>query len=210
MKGNAKLAPVVGLVATLVVSVLYLQAEIRAQSPEPPRDVPESRQSMGINLPPYRMDTPGVPIDDLIVGDLENLGAKWMRFEFRAKGSVPNTTIPFADYAEALDSLAAHGIEALGLIDYTTLPWPKETWSTTAYREAFVSRTSDLVSEFGDKIHAWEIWNEEDIGYGPGDPGGDTYLSPMDYAYLLGGDPTADEATDPLAATGVYLSLIHI
>ena len=207
MKGNAKLAPVVALVAALAMLVLYLQAEIRAESPEPHRDVPESRQSMGINLPPYRMDTPGVPIDEQIVGDLETLGAKWMRFEFRAKGSVPNTTIPFADYAEALDNLAAHGIEALGLIDYTTLPWSKETWSTTAYREAFVSRTSDLVTEFGDEIRAWEIWNEEDIGYGPGDPGGDTYLSPMDYAYLLGGDPTADEATDPLAAMGVYRAI---
>ena len=205
MKGNGKLAPVVGLVVTLAVLVLYLQAEIRAQSPEPPRDVPESRQSMGINLSPYRMDTPGVPIDEQIVGDLENLGAKWMRFEFRAKGNPPE--IPFDDYDVAVDNLAAHGVEALGLIDYTTLPWTKDTWSTTTYREAFVSRALELVERYQDQIDAWEIWNEEDIGYGPGDEGGDTFVSPQHYAYLLGGDPTADEATYPLAAMGVYQAI---
>ncbi len=202
MKGNTKLAPVFALIAALLVVILLIQLEIQAQTPEPAGDVPESRQSMGINLPPYRMDTPGVPIDEQIVGDLENLGAKWMRFEFRAQGDPPE--IPFDDYNIAVDNLAAHGIEALGLIDYTTLPWSKDTWSTTAYREAFVSRTSELVDEFENKIHAWEIWNEQDIGYGPGDPGGDTYMSPLDYAYLLGGDPAADETTQPMAAMGVY------
>jgi len=207
MGRNVKLALAAGFVAALSVLVLYLQAEIQAQTLAPAGDVPESRQAMGINLPPYRMDTPGVPIDEQIVGDLENLGAKWMRFEFRAKGSVPNTYIPYADYHTAADNLAARGIEALGLIDYTTLPWSKATWSTTAYREAFVSRTSELVGQFVNKIHAWEIWNEEDIGYGPGDPGGDTYMSPQDYAYLLGGDPTADEATQPWATMGVYQAI---
>ena len=202
MKRKTKLAPVVGLVAALAVLVLYVQAEIQAQVPAPAGDVPESRQSMGLNLPPYRMDTPGVPIDEQIVGDLENLGAKWMRFEFRAKGNPPE--IPVDDYDVAVDNLAAHGIEALGLIDYTTLPWTKDTWSTTTYREAFVSRALELVERYQDQIDAWEIWNEEDIGYGPGDPGGDTYVSPEHYAYLLGGDPTADAATHPWAAMGVY------
>ena len=198
---------IIGLVAVLSVSILYLQAEIRAQTPVPAGDVPESRQSMGLNLPPYRMDTPGVPIDEQIVGDLENLGAKWMRFEFRAKGDLPNTYIPWADYHTAADNLTAHGIEALGLIDYTTLPWPKETWSSTDYREKFISRTVDLVGDFGIQIDAWEIWNEEDIGYGPGDPGGETYLSPQDYAYLLGGDPTAGEVDHPWAVMGVYQAI---
>ena len=202
MNKKSKLAGIICLVAVLSVWILYLQAEIRAQTPELSGDVPESRQSMGINLPPYRMDTPGVPIDEQIVGDLENLGAKWMRFEFRAKGDPPD--VPVDDYHVAANNLAAHGIEVLGLIDYTTLPLPKNEWSTTAYREAFVSRTSDLVGEFKGKIRAWEIWNEEDIGYGPGDPGGETYMSPQDYAYLLGGDPTADGTTQPWAAMGVY------
>ena len=198
---------VIGLAAALLIAILSLQAEILAQRLEPSGDVPESRQPMGLNLPPYRMDTPGVPIDEQIVGDLENLGAKWMRFEFRAKGTVPDTYIPVDDYHIAADNLAAHGIEILGLIDYTTLPWPKETWSTTEYREAFVSRASDLVSQFKDKVDAWEIWNEEDIGYGPDAPGGETYVSPQHYAYLLGGDPTANETTHPWAAMGVYQAI---
>jgi hypothetical protein len=195
---------IIAFIAIASGSVLWLQAEILAQEARSASVVPESREAMGINLPPYRMDAAGVPIDEQIVGDLENLGAKWMRFEFRAKGTVPNTYIPVEDYHVAADNLAAHGIEVLGLIDYTTLPWPKETWSTTAYRDQFVSLASSLVSQFKDEVHAWEIWNEEDIGYGPGDPGGETYVSPLAYAYLLGGDPTADESSHPWAAMGVY------
>ena len=208
MKRGIRLVPVIALVAVASLIVAQLQAGILAQAPEARGDVPESRQAMGMNLSPYRMDreTPE-PIDEPIVSDLENLGVKWMRFEFRAKGTPPD--VPRADYHVAADNLAAHGIEALGLIDYTTLPLPKEEWSTTAYREAFVSLTASLVYEFKDQIHAWEIWNEEDIGYDPDDPdapdaGGETYVSPKHYAYLLGGDPTADENTQPWAAMGVY------
>ena len=145
MKGSAKLVLILGSMVVLSVWVLNLQAEILAQTPEPARNVPESRQPMGLNLSPYREG--GVPIDEQIVGDLENLGVKWMRFEFRTKGTPPNTYIPVEDYTVAAENLAAHGIEVLGLIDYTTLPWPKADWSTTDYREKFVSRTSDLVSE---------------------------------------------------------------
>ncbi len=204
VRSHARLALIAGLIAVASVFALLLQVDLLAQTPGPIGDVPESRQSMGINLPPYRMDEEDVPIDEEIVGDLERLGAKWMRFEFRAKGTLPDTYIPIDDYAVAASNLAAHGIEVLGLIDYTTLPWPKETWSTTAYRDEFVSRTSDLVGVFSDTIRAWEIWNEEDIGYGPGSAGGETYMSPLDYAYLLGGDLTADESEHPWAAMGVY------
>jgi hypothetical protein len=202
VKRGARLAWIPGLIAMASFLIPLLQANLLAQTPEPVRDVPESRQSMGINLPAYRMDEPGVPIDDQIVADLENLGAKWMRFEFRARGTPPE--IPFEDYRIAAENLAAHGIEILGLVDYTTLPWPREVWSTVEYRDAFVSRTADVVAEFKDKIHAWEIWNEEDIGYGPGSLGGETYLGPLDYAYLLGGDPTANESEHPWAAMGIY------
>ncbi len=196
------LLPAIALVGLVSLLVLRVQADILAQTPEPARDVPESRQPMGMNLSPFGPD--GKPIDDVIVSDLENLGVKWMRFEFRAEGTPPDTTIPIDDYHLAVDNLAARGIEVLGLIDYTTLPRSQEEWSTTDYREEFVRLTSELVEAFEGKIHAWEIWNEEDIGYGPGDPGGETYLSPLHYAYLLGGDATADETKHPLAVQGVY------
>ena len=80
------------------------------------------------------------------------------------------------------------------------LPWPKETWSTIEYRDAFVSRTVEVVAKFKDRIHAWEIWNEEYIGYSPGSLGGETYMSPLDYAYLLGGDRTGNDREHPWAA----------
>ena len=199
---SIKLVPAIALVGLFSLFVLRLQADILAQTLEPDRDVPESRQPMGMNLSPYAPD--GAPINDEVVSDLENLGVKWMRFEFRAKGTPSD--IPYDDYHLAVDNLAARGVEVLGLIDYTTLPLPKEEWSTTDYRDEFVSLTSRIVGEFKDQIHAWEIWNEEDIGYDPDYPnaGGETYLSPMHYAYLLGGDPTANEFTHPSAAQGVY------
>jgi hypothetical protein len=172
-----------------------------AQAPEDLESVPESRHRMGINLSPYRMDT-GEPIDDPIVDDLDSVGAKWMRLEFMARQSPP--AIRRDHYHTVLDRLRAHDIRALGLLDYTTVPSPRVLWGTTEYRDEFVSIAAGLVDEFRDDIDHWEIWNEQDIGYDPEGPGGDTYMSPQDYAYLLGGDPTADANTHPWAAQGIY------
>ncbi|MGD8472921.1 MAG: hypothetical protein PVH59_02280, partial [Anaerolineae bacterium] len=132
---SIKLVPAIALVGLFSLFVLRLQADILAQTPEPAGDVPEFRQPMGMNLSPYAPD--GEPIDDEVVSDLENLGVKWMRFEFRAKGTPPD--IPYDDYHLAVDNLAARGVEVLGLIDYTTLPLPKEEWSTTDYRDEFAN-----------------------------------------------------------------------
>ncbi|MFN2220894.1 MAG: hypothetical protein ACK2UA_19955, partial [Anaerolineae bacterium] len=82
MRKGIRLVQVITLVAAASMIVLKLQASILAQASEPIGDVPESRQAMGMNLSPYREG--GVPIDEPIVSDLENLGVKWMRFEFRA------------------------------------------------------------------------------------------------------------------------------
>lgn len=192
------------LMAAAIGIALLVFTNSLAQSSAISTGVPESRQPMGINLPPYRGDVPGAtPIHDQIVDDLENLGAKWMRFEFRARGNPP--TIPIDDYHTVLDRLRARGINALGLIDYTTVPRPQAEWSLTSYREAFVSNASSLVNEFKDDIHHWEIWNEQDIGHGPTSPPGDTYMSPRNYAYLLGGDPAAETGT--WAAMGVYQAI---
>jgi hypothetical protein len=190
------------LFAVAVVGpVLAFYAPGLAQQSQSIEWVPEARRPMGMNLPAYRMDVPGAPIDEQIVGDLETLGAKWVRFEFRAVGDPP--AVPIAGYATAIDRLSARGIRVLGLVDYTTVPRPKAAWGTTAYREEFVRTASELAAEFKDEIHYWEIWNEEDIGYKAGSSTGDTYLSPQDYAYLLGGDPTASPSVYPWAAMGV-------
>jgi alkaline phosphatase len=190
------------LVAVIFGGTLLLLNSSLAQTPPGIKGVPAARQPMGINLPAFRMDNPGVPIDEQIIGDLENLGAKWMRLEFRARGNPP--ALPIADYTTVLGRLGEHSIQALGLVDYTTVPWSRPSWGTTAYREEFVRTTVSLVQAFKDDVRYWEIWNEEDIGFGPGRPGGDTYMGPQDYAYLLGGDPTAAPGTSPWAAMGVY------
>ncbi len=201
-KAAVKAGLFLGLVVT-ALGVPWLPSILGlAQAAVDIAEVPESRQPMGLNLPPYRMDAPGVPLDDQIVDDLESLGVKWVRFEFQAAGNPP--AVPVADYHVVVDRLDARGIEVLGLLDYATVPRPREQWGETAFRDEFVHSTSLLVDEFKDKIDSWEIWNEQDIGYGPGSLGGDTYMSPQDYAYLLGGDPTADPALFPWAAMGVY------
>lgn len=196
---------ILALVAVAIGVALLLYSGGGARLLAEVAGVPEARRAMGINLPAYRMDQPGVPINDPIVDDLEALGAKWMRFEFRAKGSPP--AIPIDDYHTVVDRLRARGIQALGLLDYATVPRPRETWGQSEYREAFVSTAASLVAEFKDDIRYWEIWNEEDIGHTPSGMGGDTYLSPEDYAYLLGGDPAADPAALPWAAMGVYQAI---
>lgn len=199
---------IIGLVAATLVLALPLFRYVLAQPPRPVQGVPESRQAMGMNLPPYRMDIPAAPIDEQIIDDLEKLGVKWVRFEFQATGKPP--VIPLADYHTAVNRLRAHDIEVLGLVDYTTVRAPQDTWGSTEYRDQFVSTVSGLAGEFEGEIGVWEIWNEEDIEYDPDGSGGDTYLSPRDYASLLGGDPTADESTFPWAAAGVYQALKEV
>jgi hypothetical protein len=193
------------LIAVAIGTALLLYSGSGARILAKVAGVPESRRAMGINLPAYRMDQPGVPINDPIVDDLEALGAKWMRFEFRAKRSP--STIPIDDYHTVLDCLRARDIHVLGLLDYATVPGPRETWGQSEYREAFVSTAASLVAEFKDDIGYWEIWNEEDIGHTPSGSGGDTYMRPEDYAYLLAGDPAADPVTFPWAALGVYQAI---
>lgn len=201
--GTWRVLILAGIVA--VGAILAVYAPSLAQWARGIEWVREQRRPMGVNLPAYRMDVPGVPIDDQIIDDLESMGAKWMRFEFRARGTPP--TLPIANYHLALDRLSARGIRALGLVDYTTVPKPKASWGSTAYRNEFVGTVSSLALEFKDDIHYWEIWNEEDIGYKPGGVGGDTYMRPQDYAYLLGGDPTAEPAVYPWAAKGIYRAI---
>jgi hypothetical protein len=204
-KAGTGLGLMLGSMAAAAGVVLLLLVPSLAQTSRGVEWVPEPRRPMGINLPAYRMDAPGVPIDEQIIGDLESLGAKWMRFEFRARGNPP--AIPIANYHTVLNRLGARGIRTLGLVDYTTVPQPRASWPSTAYREQFVATVASLVQEFKEDVHYWEIWNEEDIGYKPGSSGGDTYMSPRDYAYLLGGDPTAVPTTSPWAAMGVYQAI---
>ncbi len=80
---------ILALVAVAIGVALLLYSGGGARLLAEVAGVPEARRAMGINLPAYRMDQPGVPINDPIVDDLEALGAKWMRFAFRAKGSPP-------------------------------------------------------------------------------------------------------------------------
>jgi len=207
LKAKARAQWIPGLLAAILGLGLLLFADGLAQALQQGQAVPEARQVMGINLPAYRMDA-NVPIDELIIDDLEKLGVKWMRFEFRARGNPP--VIPIPGYHTAVGRLRAHEIEILGLVDYTTVPAPQSSWGSTEYRDRFISTTAWLVGQFSGQVNAWEIWNEEDIGYDPGGTGGDTYLSPRDYAYLLGGDPTADGSTYPWAAKGVYRALKEV
>jgi hypothetical protein len=194
-----------GLLALGLLGGLLLLGSSTAQGLRSLLIVTESRQPMGMNLPPYRMDT-GQPIDEFIIGNLAQLGVKWMRFEFRAKGNPP--LIPIDNYRQSIALLREHGLHVLGLVDYTTVPAPQSTWSTTQYRDQFAATVAWLATEFQGDVDAWEIWNEEDIGYDPAtSTGGDTFLSPRDFAYLLGGDPTAERETFPWAADGVYQAI---
>ena len=61
------------VVATAAILLLYVGGGARILAEV--AGVPEARSAMGINLPAYRMDQPGVPINDPIVDDLEALGA---------------------------------------------------------------------------------------------------------------------------------------
>lgn len=83
-------------------------------------------------------------------------------------------------YDRLIDSLCANGLATLGLIDYSTVAdvsWRPNGEIFPEYLEKFKRITTILVNYYGDRIKAWELWNEPDSV--------DTDLQPAEFTELL-------------------------
>jgi beta-glucosidase/6-phospho-beta-glucosidase/beta-galactosidase len=75
-------------------------------------------------------------------------------------------TVDLKYYDQLIDALCANGIAVLGLLDYQLLvddSWKREGGNgviSDDYLDNFKRRVTLLTSDYGDRIKAWEVWNE--------------------------------------------------
>lgn len=151
----------------------------------PPAQVCGGQQAgnKGVVLPAYD-PTANPPAAMIRAGDvtaaanLQAAGVRWVRLGFQIDGS----NLDLLAYDRMIDTLCAHGISVLGLLNHemllrTDYANPDDA-AFTSYQQEFVALTQFLARYFAHRIQVWEIWNEPNLGEG-------AYLSPVRYATLL-------------------------
>jgi hypothetical protein len=89
-----------------------------------------------------------------------------VRLEFRME---PDGSLDLAKYAAIVDGLCEHGMGAVGLVDYVSLPDDldgdgqdyDDPEDYLAYQQRFTETVEALAHHFRGSIRHWEIWNEE-------------------------------------------------
>jgi hypothetical protein len=137
----------------------------------------------GLVLTPYD-PTAAIPApiiragDTSVIENLQKLGVAWVRLGFQAQSGV----IDLLDYDRMIDTLCAHGIRVLGLLNHEMLTrqdyQQADKTQMAAYRQEFATTAGLLARYFAGRVGAWEVWNEPNLAEG-------AYLSPADYAQLL-------------------------
>jgi hypothetical protein len=113
-----------------------------------------SRELMGLNIA-----ASGTPADAI-----SQVGASWVRLEVQSDQTA-------AQLATILDGFHGRQIQVLLIVGYALVPGRPMffdcgglhvmgDWS--GWRSAFLSRLRGLALELGDKVDAWEVWNEVD------------------------------------------------
>jgi hypothetical protein len=164
----------------------------------PGRSAVLARSSIGLN----------VPADGSLAATASDLGASWVRLEL-VDGSFDIDLAPdvAARLGATLDDYHARGISVLLLVDYSTLGGNAGFGDGRAcgywdsWRSAWLARIGRVAQQLGDRIDAWEIWNEPDQpmlacgseAYNPGMPAGDYGVLLRD-AYLTLRDAGAGSA----------------
>jgi len=126
----------------------------------------------------------GILYTTRVADDTAYLNPDMLRVEFIGEfhGDHP---INYPAYDYIVDRAADRGMTVLGLIDYQSLSHTGPSdWPTGSFRERFTARTREIVQHYHDRanpVHAWEIWNEEDIEL----PEFNVRIDPEPYARLL-------------------------
>lgn len=137
----------------------------------------------GVILAPYDPTTP-IPAPMIRAGDtvaverLAAAGVHWVRMGFQAQRG----GVDLHAYDRMIDTLCAHGISVLGLLNHETLlrhDYDRADEATIAsYRAEFASLAEFLARHYAGRIAHWEVWNEPNLAEG-------AYLPPERYAHLL-------------------------
>ena len=128
----------------------------------------------GINIDPAN------PASNPSAAEVHDLGARWVRMEWKA-----DFGFPF--YDEAIRRYRDAGIYVLLLVDYASVSVPKPaghapSWEWDAYAPHFVEAARAIAAHYGDGVDAYELWNEPDQ---PPDPYLDSYVPPSTFGPML-------------------------
>ena len=164
-------------------------------TPPPTRCDPLTGGDKGVVLTPYD-PTAAKPAPIIRAGDtgvverLVTAGVHWVRLGFHAQAGGVN----LQEYDRMIDTLCAHEISVLGLLNHETLLRQDyggaEEAQAAAYRTEFASMAEFLAGYFAGRVLGWEVWNEPNLVEG-------AYLAPARYAHLLQRTYGAIKRADP-------------
>ncbi|MBR4748465.1 MAG: hypothetical protein IK083_02690, partial [Abditibacteriota bacterium] len=117
---------------------------------------------MGVYL--YRRQGEWIGKTAQLAGDI---GVKWTREEFNW-GAIEQEkgVLNYAHYDQLVDEALKNGISIYGLLAYWNHNYPQDT---DEGRAAYYNFVRETVLRYKDRIRHWEIWNEPNIGFFPGD-----------------------------------------
>lgn len=157
----------------------------------------------GMTLPEY---DPSAPIQAPIIrdGDLTALthliesDVAWVRWVFNEE----NGAVDVQMYDRMVDTLCAHNISVLGILNHQTLARQdfNEVSQAVSYRNEFTQTAAFLANYYRERVSHWEIWNEPD--YNPSnDPQNPLppFMFPQLYAPLLEATYSAIKMVTPEA-----------
>ena len=124
------------------------------------------RRTFGMNIDPAN------PGGNPTAAELRAAGVRWVRVEYKQPRGV-------APHRDVIDAMHAEGIRVLLIVDYSSVPGKPASnagdaeWSS--YLDAYRVGVEGIADALGDRVDAWQIWNEPDLfnpgtGYDPGVP----------------------------------------
>jgi hypothetical protein len=97
--------------------------------------------------------------------EIQELGATWVRFTFKDLSAGPHPT-RFSTYDDRVREFNQAGIDMLMILGYETYPGKPaydanlSVWE--AYISKFAARCRQIALHYGDRVRAYQIWNEPD------------------------------------------------
>lgn len=124
-----------------------------------------------------------------------------MRVELRLGGYANWNAEAFSKYSTIFATAQMHGIQIIGLIDYSSIPggYTQDDWCANNYEhtggdgynpfiQAYTNTAVSLISTYRNQIALWEIWNEPNCWNSSSSGGyywGGFYMYPSNYAAML-------------------------
>jgi hypothetical protein len=137
---------------------------------------------LGVNIDPRNRQFGNPSARELL-----DLGVTWVRFVFK-NSQGQDLAASYGEYDSVVDSLAQNGISILMILNNESCPGkPEQSQLDNAgewqgYTDKFAARCRDVAQHYGDRVAAFQIWNEPDH---PGRPDYEPTVREATYGRLL-------------------------